>query len=127
MRPQVEEHPLPFQQSCANVRFLQSRDVRFRRTVAECRPLTLTMTELDRLQILTRIAERRLTAAGPPSWLRLSERQVRRRYRAFARAGAAGVTSRRRGRPSNRRLADATPTPWRSCPDYRSSAAPSTT
>jgi hypothetical protein len=71
-------------------------------------PLTLTMKELDRLQVLTRIAERRLTRRRAAELLRLSERQVRRLYQAFARAGAAGVPSRRRGRPSNRRLADAT-------------------
>ena len=48
----------------------------------------LTMGELDRLQILTRLAERRL-------------------YRGFQRDGAAAVASRRRGHPSNRRLAAA--------------------
>jgi hypothetical protein len=68
----------------------------------------LTMEELDRLQIMTRIAERRLTRRRAAGLLGLSERQVRRLFRAFARAGAAGVASRRRGRPSNRRLADTT-------------------
>jgi hypothetical protein len=47
------------------------------------------MTELDRL---TRIAERRLTRRRAAELLQLSERQVRRLARAFARAGAAGVT-----------------------------------
>src|SRR5687767_909229 len=68
----------------------------------------LTMGELDRLQIMTRIAERRLTRRRAAALLDLSERQVRRLFRAFARAGAAGLASRRRGRPSNRRLADTT-------------------
>ena len=68
----------------------------------------LTMGELDRLQVLTRIAERRLTRRKAAALLRLSERQVRRLYGAFRRRGAAGLASRRRGRPSNRRLADAT-------------------
>ena len=65
----------------------------------------LTMGELDRLQIMTRLAERRLTRRRAAALLGLSERQVRRLYRAFQRAGAAALGSRRRGRPSNRRLA----------------------
>ena len=68
----------------------------------------LTMEELDRLQIMTRIAERRLTRRRAAALLGLSERQVRRLFRAFARAGAVGLASRRRGRPSNRRFADTT-------------------
>jgi hypothetical protein len=68
----------------------------------------LTMGELDRLHVMTRIAERRLTRRRAAQLLGLSERQVRRLYGAFARAGAAGVASRRHGRPSNRRLPDAT-------------------
>jgi len=68
----------------------------------------LTMEELDRLQIMTRIAERRLTRRRAAELLSLSERQVRRLFWAFARVGAAGLASRRRGRPSNRRLADTT-------------------
>ena len=71
-------------------------------------PLTLTMTELDRLQVMTRIAERRLTRRKAATLLGLSERQVRRLYRAFTGAGAAGLASRRRGRASNRRLATTT-------------------
>ena len=65
------------------------------------------MGELDRRQIRTRLAERRLTRRRAAALLGLSERQVQRRYRAFQRAGAAGLASRRRGRPSNRRLAPA--------------------
>jgi len=70
--------------------------------------VALTMGELDRLQVMTRIAERRLTRRKAAGLLKLSERQVRRLYRRFAAGGASGVASRRRGRPSNRRLADAT-------------------
>lgn len=71
-------------------------------------PLTLSMKELDRLQLMTRIAERRLTRRRAAGLLQLSERQVRRLYRAFVRDGAAGLGSRRRGRPSGRRLTEAT-------------------
>jgi hypothetical protein len=71
-------------------------------------PLTLTMKELDRLDVMTRIAERRLTRRRAAALLRIGERQVRRLYRAFVEAGAAGLVSRRRGRPSARRLPAAT-------------------
>src|SRR5215470_12798362 len=54
------------------------------------------------------LAERRLTRRRAAALLGLSERQVRRLYRAFTRAGAVGLASRRRGRPSNRRLPDPT-------------------
>src|SRR5438046_5253814 len=63
-------------------------------------PLTLSMKELDRLQVLTRIAERRLTRRRAAGLLQIGERQVRRLYRAFVQDGAAGLVSRRRGRPS---------------------------
>ena len=66
------------------------------------------MKELDRLQLMTRIAERRLTRRRAAGLLNMSERQVRRLYRAFVRDGAAGLGSRRRGRPSPRRLPAAT-------------------
>ena len=66
----------------------------------------LTMEELDRLQIMTRIAERRLTRRRAAALLELSERQVRRLYGAFRRDGAKALASRRRGRPSNSRLAE---------------------
>ena len=70
--------------------------------------LTLSMQELDRLQVMTRIAERRLTRRRAAELLRLSERQVRRLYDAFVTTGAASLASRRRGRPSGRRLPAAT-------------------
>src|SRR5438552_4198605 len=66
------------------------------------------MKELDRLQVLTRIAERRLTRRRAAGLLQIGERQVRRLYRAFVQDGAAGLVSRRRGRPSPRRLPAAT-------------------
>jgi transposase len=68
----------------------------------------LTMEELDRLQVMTRIAERRLTRRRAAALLGLSERHVRRLYRVFTRDGAAALASCRRGRPNNRRLSDTT-------------------
>src|SRR5947199_6818158 len=71
-------------------------------------PLTLSMKELDRLQGLARIAEPRPTRRRAAGLLQIGERQVRRLYRAFVQDGAAGLVSRRRGRPSPRRLPAAT-------------------
>ena len=60
------------------------------------------------LQVMSQLAERRLTRRRAAALLGLSERQVRRLYRAFRRDGAKALASRHRGRPSNRQLASAT-------------------
>jgi transposase len=64
----------------------------------------MSAKELDRLEILGRVAERRLTQRRAAERLGLSERQVRRLCRALGQQGAAGLVSRKRGRPSNRKL-----------------------
>ena len=46
-------------------------------------PLTLSMKGLDRLDVMTRIAERCLTRRRAAGLLQIGERQVRRLYRAF--------------------------------------------
>jgi hypothetical protein len=66
--------------------------------------VTLNQKELDRLQILTRLAEHRLTQRQAGELLGVSERQARRLYRAYKASGAASVASTKRGRPSHRRL-----------------------
>jgi hypothetical protein len=66
--------------------------------------VTLSHEELDRLQIMTRIAERRLTQRHAGELLGVGERQIRRLYRAFKARGAAGLVSTKRGRPSHRQL-----------------------
>src|SRR6266566_1274211 len=70
--------------------------------------VALTMGERDRLQVMSQLAERRLTRRRAAALLGLSERQIRRLYRAFRRDGAKALASRHRGRPSNRQLATAT-------------------
>src|SRR6059036_3123762 len=57
------------------------------------------------LQVMSQLAERRLTRRRAAWLLGLSERQVRRLYRAFRRDGAKALASRRRGRPRARRRA----------------------
>lgn len=70
--------------------------------------VTLSHEELDRLQIMTRVAERRLTQRRAAELLGLTERQIRRLYRVFKAQGAVGLVSAKRGKPSNRRLSQET-------------------
>lgn len=64
---------------------------------------TLSTREMDRLQVVLRIADRRLTQTAGAQILGISDRQMRRICRRFAQEGAAGLGSKRRGK-SNRRL-----------------------
>jgi len=70
--------------------------------------VTLSRKELDRLQMMTRIAEKRLTRKRAAELLGMSERQVRRLYASYKAHGAAGLASAKRGRPSQRQLPQAT-------------------
>lgn len=70
--------------------------------------VTLTMEELERLEVLTQLAERRLTQRRAAERLGLSPRQVRRLVGRLTAGGAAALASRQRGRASNRRLSAAT-------------------
>jgi hypothetical protein len=69
--------------------------------------LSMGTRELDRLQVLVRVSERRLTQREAARVLGVTERQLRRLWTACRQHGAAGLVSRKRGRRSNRRLADA--------------------
>ena len=66
--------------------------------------VTMNPKELARNACMQRIAERRQTQAEVADELGISLRQVERLYAAYKRSGAAGLVSKRRGRPSNRRL-----------------------
>ena len=72
--------------------------------MAGARTLTMSTRELDRLEILGRVTERRLTQRQAAEQLGLGLRQVERLCRALREQGAAGLVSRKRGRASNRRL-----------------------
>ena len=50
--------------------------------------VTLSVRELDRLDVMVRIAERRLTQRYAAELLAVSERQVRRLYQGYKRDGA---------------------------------------
>ncbi|MEM7433985.1 MAG: ISNCY family transposase [Myxococcota bacterium] len=61
---------------------------------------------MDTLTIIARLAERRMTQAQAATSLQKSERQVRRLLRAFEAEGAAGLASKRRGKPASNRIPD---------------------
>lgn len=57
---------------------------------------------------MQRLAEKRMTQREAASILGMTGRQVKRLLRAYRREGAKGLVSKRRGKPSNNRLAEAT-------------------
>lgn len=69
--------------------------------------LTMSARELDRLEILGRVAEKRLTQREAARGLGLSLRQVERLSRALREHGPVGLVSRKRGRTSNRKMPEA--------------------
>ncbi len=66
--------------------------------------LTMSAKEMDRLEVIRRVVEGHLFQVKAGDLLGLTVRQVRRLCRAYERSGPGGLASRRRGRPSNRRL-----------------------
>jgi transposase len=60
--------------------------------------------EITRLEIMQRLRDKRLKQFEAARMLGISVRQVKRLFRAFKAHGAAGLVSRRRGKPSNNRL-----------------------
>ena len=67
----------------------------------------MSSRELDRLQVLGRVEQRRLTQREAARVLGVTERQLRRLWAAYRRDGPAGLASKKRGRRSNNRLCDA--------------------
>ena len=66
--------------------------------------LTMSNREITRLEIMQRLKEKRLTQKEAAGMLGISTRQVKRLWRAYRKRGAAGLVSKRRGKPSNHRL-----------------------
>ena len=61
--------------------------------------------ELTRIEVLTRLREKRINQKETAELLELSTRQVRRLFKKYAERGAEGIISKLRGRPSNHQLA----------------------
>lgn len=66
--------------------------------------IPMSQRELSRLEVIQRACRKALTQRRAADLLALSVRQVKRLCRAYKRGGAAALTSKRRGRPSNNRL-----------------------
>src|SRR3569832_2140485 len=69
--------------------------------------VTMSRKEIDRLEVIRRVFESRLSQVKAGQLMGLSARQVRRLCVAYERDGPTGLASRRRGKRSNRRLPEA--------------------
>ena len=70
----------------------------------------MSTREIDRLGVIQQVLARRVSRVKADELLGLSAKQVARLCAAYERQGAAGLVSRRRGRPSNNKVAQATET-----------------
>jgi hypothetical protein len=66
--------------------------------------VTMSLREIDRLGVIRRVLEGRLAQEKAGQLMGLCARQVRRLCTAYGRHGPTGLASRKRGKPSNRRL-----------------------
>lgn len=64
--------------------------------------IEMSEKEVKRLEVLCRVKDRVVSQREAGQALGLSDRQIRRLLRRYEREGAAGLISRRRGKPSNR-------------------------
>lgn len=62
--------------------------------------------ELQRIEVLSRVNERRMTSATAAGLLGVSARQVQRLMKTFLSEGAPALRHKARGRPSNNRILD---------------------
>jgi len=69
--------------------------------------LTMSVAEVSRFETLVRVERGEIRVADAMVLLRLQRRQVYRLLERLKQDGAAGLISRKRGRPSNRRFSDA--------------------
>jgi transposase len=72
--------------------------------------LTMSRQELERAQWMLQLRQRRTTQIQAAEHLGLSVRQVERLYRAYKTGGTAALVSKKRGRPSARKLPHTTRT-----------------
>jgi hypothetical protein len=68
--------------------------------------LNMSAKELNRLEVMHRLAEKRMSQKEAGRILELSTRQLKRLLRAYRQQGAVGVVSKHRGRKGNNRLAE---------------------
>ena len=68
--------------------------------------ITMSHAEMDRLSIIESTIHRHITQRAAAKQLKLSVRQVKRLVSNYQREGPQGLVSKRRGKPSNNRIAD---------------------
>ena len=68
--------------------------------------LAMSPKEVSRLEVIQRVKEKRLKQKEAAEMLDVSIRQVKRMSRAYREKGAAGLVSKRRGKPSHNQLAE---------------------
>jgi transposase len=66
----------------------------------------MSTKELNRLEVMQRLSEKRMSQKEAGTILDLSVRQIKRLLRAYRRQGAAGLVSKHRGRKGNNRFAE---------------------
>jgi transposase len=66
----------------------------------------MSATEISRLEVMQRLAEKRLSQQEGAEMLGVSVRQIKRLLKRFRQAGASGLVSQQRGKPSNHQLSD---------------------
>jgi hypothetical protein len=66
----------------------------------------MSARDLQRVEVLAEVTNRRRTVASAAAVLALSARQVRRLLSAYRHDGAGAIAHKARGRPSNNRLKD---------------------
>jgi len=67
--------------------------------------ITMSKEELGRLEVMERLQEKRMKQNTAAEILGVGVRQVKRLLRAYRREGAAGLVSKRRGKPSHHQMA----------------------
>ena len=68
--------------------------------------LLMSRKELNRLEVMQKLSEKRLSQKEAGRILHLSTRQIKRLLKAYRKRGAAGLVSKHRGRKGNNRLAE---------------------
>ena len=66
--------------------------------------VTMSDKEVTRLRVMQRLEEKRIKQSEAAKMLKISERHIRRILRSYRQTGAAGLVSKRRGKPSNNQL-----------------------
>lgn len=66
--------------------------------------LRMSQQELTRLEVIQQVAAKQLTQLSAAALLNISPRQMRRLQVRYREEGAAGLTSKKRGQPSNHQL-----------------------